>query len=120
MVELEARVEALLRRSQWIEQGQELQIGKLRLEMNQRRAWDEAQAVALTELEFKLLEYLLKRNGEAASREDILRRVWGISDSVQTRTVDMFVSRLRKVIEPDPSTPEHLISVRGVGYKLII
>jgi DNA-binding response OmpR family regulator len=118
-IELEARVDALLRRSQWIDQGQEVLIGKLRLEMNQRRAWDGDEEVPLTELEFKLLEYLLKCNGDAVSRDDLLRRVWGLSDSVQTRTVDMFVSRLRKLLELDPSQPKHLVSVRGVGYRLI-
>ena len=68
----------------------------------------------------QLLEYLLKCNGDAVSRDDLLRRVWGLSDSVQTRTVDMFVSRLRKLLELDPSQPKHLVSVRGVGYRLII
>lgn len=120
MFELEARIDAILRRSQWTEHGQDVVIGNLRLEMNQREAWSRGSKAPLTELEFRVIEYLLKRNGDAVSRDELLRRVWGLSDSVQTRTVDMFISRLRKLVEDDPGKPKHILSVRGVGYRLSV
>ena len=67
-----------------------------------------------------MLRYLLDRVGEPVSREDLLTEVWGLSASTRTRTVDVFISRLRRHIEPDLARPKHIVNVRGIGYRLVL
>ncbi|MAO82432.1 MAG: response regulator transcription factor [Myxococcota bacterium] len=116
--ELMARVEALLRRRRWHQGGGDLHIGKLHVDLSQRRALSDEEAVHLTDLEWRLLTYLVERRGEVISRDELLRRVWQSSPESQTRTVDVFISRLRRWMEEDSAKPRYLISVRGVGYCL--
>jgi len=73
---------------------------------------------SLTPLEVDLLEYLALAQGSVIPREELLERVWGYRRGVETRAVDQVVSRLRAKIEADPSRPAHLLTVRGVGYRL--
>lgn len=73
----------------------------------------------LTTLEMQLLKYFLQHEGEVLSRQHILEHVWDQSAEVTTRTIDNFVLRLRKVIEPNPSRPTYLRSVRGTGYRCL-
>jgi DNA-binding response OmpR family regulator len=75
--------------------------------------------VSLTAKEQALLLLLWSRRGAAVSRGDILHEVWDLHPETRTRVVDTFVLRLRKLIEPDPSHPRHLLSVRSFGYKLV-
>ena len=72
--------------------------------------------MSLSELEQQLLDYLKARGGEPASRDQLLRDVWGYADGVSSRTVDVTIQRLRKKIEPDPKAPRHIVTVRGKGY----
>ncbi|MBW3542860.1 MAG: response regulator transcription factor [Planctomycetes bacterium] len=72
-----------------------------------------------TARELALLRYFLENEGYVLSRADILRDVWHESFDVTTRTVDNFVLRLRKMIEPDPAEPQHILSVRGAGYRFV-
>jgi DNA-binding response OmpR family regulator len=73
----------------------------------------------LTTLEMKLLRYFIEHAGQVISRHEILENVWDESAEVTTRTIDNFVLRLRKIIEPDPSRPRHIVSVRGTGYRFV-
>jgi two-component system OmpR family response regulator len=75
--------------------------------------------VRLTNLEMKLLKYLIEHEGTVASRSDLLRRVWGMARAPATRTVDTFMLNLRKYFEADPSRPVHFLSVRGMGYRFV-
>jgi len=74
---------------------------------------------SLTAKELALLLLLWARRGVAVSRGEILQEVWDLHPETRTRVVDTFVLRLRKLIEPDPSRPRHLVSVRSFGYRLI-
>lgn len=118
MTELMARVEALIRRARWRPGHMAFTVGRLRVDPVARQATRDGEPVELTELELKLLVYLMERQGEAVSRADLLRDVWAMADTVQTRSVDVFMSRLRKLIEDDATEPRWLQSVRGVGYRL--
>ena len=73
----------------------------------------------LTALEMSLLCTLIRYSGKVLTREFLLRNVWGVSGDVETRTVDNFIVRLRKLLEDNPSRPRRIVSVRGRGYKLI-
>jgi len=75
--------------------------------------------VRLTNLEMKLLKYLVEHEGTVASRSDLLKRVWGMARAPATRTVDTFMLNLRKYFEADPSRPVHFLSVRGMGYRFV-
>ena len=75
--------------------------------------------VKLTNLEMKLLRYLVEHEGVVVSREELLTKVWGLARAPATRTVDTFMLNLRKYFEEDPSKPVHFISVRGMGYRFI-
>ena len=75
--------------------------------------------VRLTNLEMKLLRYLVEHEGVVVSREELLRKVWGMARAPATRTVDTFIFNLRKYFEDDPSKPRHFLSVRGMGYRFV-
>ena len=68
--------------------------------------------------EFELLEVLLRNAGRVLTRMQLIDRVWGADYVGDTKTLDVHVKRLRSKIEPDPANPKHLITVRGLGYKL--
>jgi DNA-binding response OmpR family regulator len=68
-------------------------------------------------MECELLRYLVTRPGQVISRGTLLENVWGLHESTDTRAIDNFVVRLRKYLEDRPSTPQFLLTVRGVGYK---
>lgn len=74
--------------------------------------------IPLTALEADLLKEFLSNKDKVLSREHLLRKVWGLNGDIESRTVDNFILRLRKILEVDPSNPKYLISVRGRGYKL--
>jgi len=73
----------------------------------------------LTPREVGLLRALLDREGQVVSRGELLESVWGLHPETRTRVVDSFIVRLRKYLEPDPSQPRHILSVRGHGYKFV-
>ena len=75
--------------------------------------------VRLTNLEMKLLRYLVEHEGTVSSRSDLLKRVWGMARAPATRTVDTFMLNLRKYFETDPARPVHFLSVRGMGYRFV-
>ena len=78
------------------------------------------QAVRMTPKELKLLKYFVENEGRVISRDELLREVWGLSGNLQTRAVDQFIARLRKIIEPDSTSPIHLLTIRDAGYRFVI
>ncbi len=70
-------------------------------------------------MEADLLRYLIRHEGKVVSRRAILEDVWELAEDTDTRAIDNFIVRLRKYIEDDPAKPEHLLTVRGVGYRFV-
>ncbi|MEQ1579668.1 MAG: response regulator transcription factor [Steroidobacteraceae bacterium] len=115
-VELLARVEALLRRgARGADTPTRLEVADLKLDLVGRRAERGAQAIDLTGLEFRLLEYLMRHSGQVVSRKMLLESIWGMHFDPETNLVEVHMSRLRKVV--DKGFAEPLIhTVRGEGY----
>jgi DNA-binding response OmpR family regulator len=135
-----ARLQGLLRRSQWMRAGQPsgdanatnpasdpgsvtdlgtfffsgkaIDFGTLEL-----RTADNV--VHLTLMESELLRHLVRNDGHIVSRKQILEEVWGLHEDTDTRAIDNFMVRLRRYIEDDPAQPRHLLTVRGVGYRFL-
>jgi len=75
--------------------------------------------IQLTLMEAELLRHLIRSNGRVVSRKSILEEVWGLKEDTDTRAIDNFVVRLRRYIEEDPAKPQHLLTVRGIGYRFL-
>ena len=122
ILELKARVRALLRRSGAAVQRQAakspLTVGHIRLDPNERSAWKDGVPVDLTAKEFDLMELLMRNPGRVYSRENLLNVVWGYEYIGDYRTVDVHVRRLREKLELDPANPEYIRTKWGVGYYL--
>jgi DNA-binding response OmpR family regulator len=118
LLELLARVEALLRRSGPGPLRRRDVFGALEVDAAARTVRKKGQAVELAPKEFDLLLALLEADGAAVSRLELLRRVWGYSAAAVTRTVDTHVAELRRKIEDDPARPRHVLTVRKLGYRL--
>jgi DNA-binding response OmpR family regulator len=73
----------------------------------------------LTVMEAKLLKYLIQHEGRIVSRKSILEDVWALQEDTDTRAIDNFIVRLRRYLEEDPTRPEHVLTVRGVGYRFV-
>ena len=115
--ELVLRLKAILRRTQPVHvEAPPLKLGPLSLDVSAHRFFVEGKEVPLTALEFRLLEYLLSRMGRVQSREQLLEEVWGLSSSLETRTIDTHVMRLREKLGPARACLE---TVRGVGYRIV-
>ena len=115
--ELLARAEALLRRSAKREDNQELWIADLRLDLRTRRAERAGTPIALQPREFRLLEYLVRHQGQVITRTMLLEAVWDYYFDPQTNVIDVQISRLRRKIDKDFS-PQLLHTVRGIGYMI--
>jgi DNA-binding response OmpR family regulator len=133
-----ARLQGLLRRSQWLQtgkgnadvapavsesgsvsdfgtfsfNGRTIDFGTLEL-----RTADSV--IHLTLMESELLRHLVRNDGRVVSRKQILEEVWGLHEDTDTRAIDNFIVRLRRYIEDDPAQPRHLLTVRGVGYRFL-
>jgi len=116
--ELLARVKAALRRGQG-EGRQTATIGRVVLDFTSYNATRDGEPIALTAKEFDILRHLWEHRNSTVSRDQLLTNVWGYDDSVSTRTVDNFMLKLRQKIEEDPSHPRHIITIHGIGYKLL-
>jgi two-component system phosphate regulon response regulator PhoB len=115
--ELVLRLKAVLRRSGPPKEGSEpLTLGVLKLDVGAHRFYVDGREVTLTALEFRLLEHLLSRVGRVQTREQLLEEVWGLSSSLETRTIDTHVMRLRDKLGPARALLE---TVRGVGYRIV-
>jgi DNA-binding response OmpR family regulator len=118
-----ARARTLLRRAALSEPEAESEapfvIGRAKVYPERFELERDGETHSLTAKELALLSLLWARRDTAVSRGEILHEVWDLHPETRTRVVDTFVLRLRKLIEPDPSQPRHLISVRSFGYRLI-
>ena len=120
-IELMARIEALLRRSgAFPAQSGTVSFGEMRIDLRRHEVLRAGSPVALTPVEFRLLEYLLDRRGVVVTREELLENVWSHDGGMLSRTVDVHVAGLRKKIESDPRYPRFLLTVKGQGYKLAV
>ncbi len=119
MLELLARVEALLRRtsSPLNATADFYEFGSVRVDLRRTEVSRDGKPVALSAKEFHLLRYLLEHRGGTFSREKLLTDVWGYSAAPSTRTVDVHVAWLRQKLENDPKQPRLIVTVYGFGYK---
>jgi DNA-binding response OmpR family regulator len=115
-----ARIKGLLRRTEWLRRapdrytfaGRTIDFDALELRVGDR-------TLPLTLMEANLLRHLIAHEGSAVSRKAMLEEVWGLREDTDTRAIDNFIVRLRRYIETDPSRPQHLLTVRGVGYRFV-
>ena len=121
--ELLARLRALLRRRAGEEVEKKppdsLKLGNVFLDFKKYEALKEGLPLSLTPKEFGVLRCLAARRGDVVTRDELLDSVWGYEKFPTTRTVDNHLAQLRSKIEENPSDPRYLITVHGVGYKLI-
>jgi two-component system, OmpR family, alkaline phosphatase synthesis response regulator PhoP len=130
-----ARLQGLLRRHGWMQQqasngpeakpdakeeygtfsfqGRTIDFDRLELRVG-------GDVIQLTQMEAGLLRHLIRNIGKVVSRKSILEEVWGLHEDTDTRAIDNFIVRLRKYIENNPAKPQHLLTVRGVGYKFVV
>ena len=140
-----ARLDSLLRRSAWMKYAGPARAGAAAADAETRPAPSEERkaggdsftfrgktidfeelelrslgnTIHLTVMEAEVLRYLVRSEGRVVSRKSILEDVWGLREDTDTRAIDNFVVRLRRYIEEDPSSPKHLQTVRGVGYRFV-
>jgi two-component system alkaline phosphatase synthesis response regulator PhoP len=119
MMELLARVEALLRRGKrrTPEPSAICQVGVLRIDLRGTEVTRHGSVINLSAREFQLLRYLVEHRGATLSRDEILREVWGYSAETFTRTVDVHIASLRQKLEENPKQPQMILTVSGLGYK---
>jgi DNA-binding response OmpR family regulator len=120
VLELLARIEALLRRAQAPPPAaapSTIRAGSIVIDYRKMEVTVNGEPVSLTAREFQLLRYLADRAGETISREELLEKVWGLRHIPNTRTVDVHMTWLRQKLELNPRYPRHLLTVRGFGYK---
>ena len=121
--ELVARIRAVQRRrdagsSAAVEAAQVFEVGPVRLEIETRRCFLRGDEIKLRKKEFALLQLLIEHAGRVMTRDVLIEQVWGADYFGDTKTLDVHVKRLRSKIEADPANPVHLVTVRGLGYKL--
>jgi DNA-binding response OmpR family regulator len=131
-----ARLQGLLRRSQWTRGGQAapseartdagsvgdfgtFSFGGKTIDFGALELRSGESTIHLTLMESELLRHLVRNDGKIVSRKQILEEVWGLKEDTDTRAIDNFVVRLRRYIEDDPGSPRHLLTVRGVGYRFL-
>lgn len=119
--ELLARIRALLRRIQNAKSfPDELKFDDIAVDFRRYEARRNGSPVEMTRKEFGVLRLLAARAGEVVSRDDLLNEVWGLENYPTTRTVDNHIASLRAKLETNPSEPRRLLTVHGVGYKLVL
>jgi two-component system alkaline phosphatase synthesis response regulator PhoP len=120
--ELILRVRAILRRTEWFRgpspAGEVLALGEARVDFRAYAATIHGRTLELSPKETMILRCLAERPGDVVSRAEILDRVWGYDAFPTSRTVDNFIVRLRRLLEPDPRNPRYIHTVRGTGYRL--
>lgn len=120
--ELLSRVHAILRRRAWLTAERDMEsitFGECRVDLKKMEGKGPHGSFGLSRRECLILKLLAERDGEPVSRNEILDRAWGKSKYPTDRTVDNFIVRLRQQFEEDPSKPQHILTVRGVGYRLL-
>jgi DNA-binding response OmpR family regulator len=118
--ELVARIRAIFRRLERRPETLVVDIGLAQVNFSAHSVTVRGETDALSFYEVELLRLLYERQGHPTSREEILERVWGVHASPTNRTIDNFIVKLRRKIEPQPERPEHILTVYGFGYKLVL
>jgi two-component system alkaline phosphatase synthesis response regulator PhoP len=122
MMELTARIEALLRRSDAAPETPSsfsYAFGEVEVDFRKAEVTRGGRPIELSALEFKLLKYFIENRGATLSRDELLNRVWGYESMPYSRTVDVHVSGLRQKIEPNPSRPQYVVTVHKLGYRFL-
>jgi DNA-binding response OmpR family regulator len=119
MMELIARVKALLRRTQASRNVDQVRFSDVVVDFKAYKAAKGERSLELSAREYKLLRYLVAKHGDVVTRDELLDEVWGYDSYPCTRTVDNHISRLRQKIELDVTQPRHILTVHGVGYKFV-
>jgi len=118
--ELLLRVKGMLKRQSWYKEDrgdlQSFKFGKNKINFENLTCKTAEKEIQLTSHEANLMKYFIDNKGIILSREELLKNVWKIDSTIETRTVDNFIARLRKYFEPDPDKPIYIKSVRGAGY----
>ena len=130
-----ARIESLLRRKNWLrpavppsdkpetpestDVADTFQFDDRSVDFKNLRLHCGTQVYQLTLMEMELLRYLIRNSGQPVSRKAILQDVWNLHEDTDTRAIDNFIVRLRRYIEPEPSKPQFLLTVRGLGYQFV-
>jgi two-component system alkaline phosphatase synthesis response regulator PhoP len=121
MIELLARIDALLRRAPTpsVAPVESYTFGNIRVDFRRAEVCVDDRAVELSAREFQLLRYFIEHRGSALSRLELLNEVWGYNSMPSTRTVDVHVAWLRQKIEPNSRHPQFILTVHGLGYKFV-
>lgn len=120
IVELLARIRALLRRSQInVQAASTYSFADITIDFIKHEIKKDQQALTLSVKEFEVLRFMVQHEGELITRDRLLDEVWGYDIFPTTRTIDTFVLNLRKKIEDDPAHPKHLVTIHKAGYKFI-
>lgn len=127
-----ARIQGLLRRREWLRTASEstepkpgpvaetsFAFGDKAVDFERLELRVREQVFPLTLMEMNVLRYLIRHEGKPVSRKAMLEQVWGLHEDTDTRAIDNFIVRLRRYIEDDPTSPKHLLTVRGVGYRFV-
>ncbi len=128
-----ARLQGLLRRSDWMRGGQNkeqsngtgegdfdrISFDDKTIDFGALELRSRGNTIHLTVMEAELMRHLVRNDGKIVSRKQILEEVWGLHEDTDTRAIDNFIVRLRRYIEDDPGHPRHLLTVRGVGYRFL-
>jgi DNA-binding response OmpR family regulator len=122
--ELLARIKAILRRSPIGKDENQDQdfvpLGKIKVNFKNYAAFEGANEIKMSHKEFEVLHYLYMKAGKIIQRDDLIMDVWSIDYEISTRTVDNFIMKLRQKIEVDPINPKIILTVHGMGYKMIL
>jgi DNA-binding response OmpR family regulator len=123
-----SRVRGLLRRHEWFRLaaaphtppvGSQVSFRGKRIDFEQLVVHVGEKQMPLTLMEAELLRYLVQNAGRPVPRKEILDKVWSVHEDTDTRAIDNFIVRLRRYLEDEPSSPRHLRTIRGVGYKFV-
>jgi len=115
--ELLARIRALLKGKQTIDQKSEIISGDLKIDLAARAVYKNNQLIKLTSTEYKLLSLLAKFEGRVLTHTNLLKEIWGVGHQLETQYLRVFIGTLRKKIEDDPNHPLHIHTESGIGYR---
>src|SRR5690606_37913446 len=117
-----ARIRALFRRTNRPSETHSFKVGGVTVNVSGHTVKRDGakQGETLSFYEVELLRFLFERQGQPVSREEILNKIWGVEANPTNRTIDNFIVKLRKKIEKRPEKPEHILTVYGYGYKLVL